>query len=138
MPRVDKKTGKEYMVVFDKETIEKVAERFNKRLLLTQFNIQHNKNLKVNAFVKENWIVEDSTDKSTRFGFDPIDGGWFGLVKVEDSLAWSELIKTELHGFSIEGWFEETLQEFFSAQQVTENNPLTLFFQNIYKTSKQQ
>lgn len=111
--------GKEYLVTFDKETIELIAERFNKNLLQNQFNIQHSKNNKVQAFIKENWIVDSvDYDKSKSFGFDSILGAWFGLVKVEDTTIWNEFIKTgKLNGFSIEGLFEMQIEKMMKNQK---------------------
>lgn len=124
--------GREYFVVFDKNTINTISEKFNKNLLSNQFNIQHNDKNKVSAFVKENWIVESlDYDKSKAYGFEPIEGGWFGLVKVEDAGVWNEFVKTGvLKGFSIEGMFEMELERMNKVQ-----TPIEKFFANIYKTN---
>lgn len=127
--------GKEYFVVFDAETINTISEKFNKNLLSNQFNIQHNDKNKVSAFVKENWMVDSiEFDKCKAYGFEPVQGGWFGLVKVEDNAVWNEFIKTgQLKGFSIEGMFEMELQKMMKNLTPTEK-----FFQNIYRKTKNE
>jgi len=109
--RKDSDTNFEYFVRFDTDTISALAEKFNKNLLSDNFNINHNDQNTTQAFVKENWIIENAEfDKSKIYGFTPIVGAWFGLVKIEDNNVWNNYIKTgQLTGFSIEGLFEMEL-----------------------------
>ncbi len=103
--RVDQEMG-EYYVVFTKDAIEKLAEKFNSQAKSQNINFEHTENSKVNgAFVSENWIVEDAQfDKSKKFGFDLPIGSWFGIVKIEDSEFWKNYVKDgKVMGFSIEG-----------------------------------
>src|ERR1700722_16006144 len=80
--RKDADTNFEYYVKFNTDTISRLAEKFNKNLLADKFNIQHNSEHTTKAFVKENWIIESTDfDKSKMYGFEPIVGAWFGLVK---------------------------------------------------------
>lgn len=128
-------SGKEYYVKFDRDTINTISEKFNRNLLSNQFNIQHNGNDKVTAFVKENWIIESlEFDKSKTYGFEPIEGGWFGLVKVNDAGVWSEYVKTgKLKGFSVEGMFD---MELVKMNKQEKPNPIQQFYANIYKQTQ--
>lgn len=95
----------DYYVVFDAETIEKMAEKFNRTLKASNINFQHNKNITVSGYVAENWIVGEK-DKSETFGFDLPVGTWFGIIKVDDAEFWNDAVKNKsVMGFSIEGLF---------------------------------
>lgn len=100
----------EYMIVFDKEQISKMAEKFNKETRTQNINYEHQPNSKVDgAFIAENWIVDGEVDKASKFGFELHDGGWFGIVKIDDKNFWDEQIKGgKVYGFSIEGLFGMT------------------------------
>lgn len=130
----------EYFVVFDVETIDKIAEKFNKNLLADQFNKDHSaKNKLEGVFVKSNWIIEDKEyDMSKKYGFDLPIGTWFGVVKVDDKKVWDEYVKTgKVKGFSVEGNFDpvyEGLSELFGKQETELNiNDLSVieFIENL-------
>lgn len=126
--------GYEFFVTFDASTIELIAEKYNKKQFQNQFNKEHNpKNMLSDVFVKENWIVNSPEfDKSKSFGFDAIVGGWFGVVKVDDSAVWSEYIKTGmLKGFSVEGNFEMNLSEALKKHQ--KESPIKAYLRNLGK-----
>lgn len=123
--------GNEFFVRFDKDSIERIATKFNKNKFTSNFNAEHNpKAVLNNVFVKENWIVESTEyDKSRQYGFEPVVGSWFGVVKVDDSAIWNEYIKTgQLKGFSVEGAFEMNYSDAFSKQQ---SNPIQAYFKKL-------
>jgi hypothetical protein len=107
--REDEKYGK-YYVVFTKETIEKMVEKFNKYGSNRKINIDHS-NQMVNAFIMEDWIVENEVyDKSRMYGFEVPVGTYMIMVKVEDTEFWLEEVKgNEKFGFSIEGLLGQQL-----------------------------
>jgi hypothetical protein len=93
--------GYEYNIMFEKDTIELIAEKFNKNKLGDKFNLQHS-DTQVEAFLKENWLT-DNPDKSQKYGFDLPEGSWFGAVKIEDDNFWKNKVKEEeVKGFSVE------------------------------------
>lgn len=93
--------GNEYNIVFDEETIQVIADKFNENKLGDAFNFQHS-NRKVEAVLLQNWITGEM-DKSKEYGFDLPKGTWFGGVKVKDEQFWLEEVKTEkVKGFSVE------------------------------------
>jgi len=93
--------GYEYNIMFDKETIELIAEKFNRNKLGDKFNLQHS-DVEVEAFLKENWLT-DKPDKSEKYGFELPEGTWFGAVKVVDEDFWKDKVKEEeVKGFSVE------------------------------------
>lgn len=93
--------GNEYNIVFDKDTIELIAEKYNERKLGDIFNIQHSEE-KVEAYLSQNWIT-GKMDKSKELGFELPDGTWFGAVKVKNGEFWNSEVKSgKLKGFSVE------------------------------------
>lgn len=101
--REDDKYG-QYYVVFSKETIEKMVEKFNKFGSNRRINIDHS-NRMVDGFILEDWIVEDPVyDKSRKYGFEVPVGTYMIKVKIEDKNFWNEEVKgNSKFGFSIEG-----------------------------------
>jgi len=120
--RRDEKLG-EYYVVFDKDNIEKAAQKFFKNGYNSNINIMHTQGEKVEgAYLFESFIVDKSRGISAPKGFEDVtEGTWIGSVKVENKDVWDRLIKSEsLMGFSVEGVFgyelemtedEKTIQE---------------------------
>jgi len=94
----------EYNILFDKDTIKKIVRKYNKSNNNTKINIQHNSENTINAFLTENWIIEDENmDKSKYFGFNLPVGTWMGKVYIEDDNFWNDVVKTgEVKGFSVE------------------------------------
>jgi len=93
--------GNEYNIVFDAETIQLIADKFNENKLNDSFNFQHS-NRKVEAVMLQNWITGD-VDKSQEMGFSLPKGTWFGGIKVKDEQFWMNEVKSEkVKGFSVE------------------------------------
>jgi len=95
----------EYYVLFERPTIEKMVEKFNKVQKEYKINLEHSSTM-VPAFIKGSWIIEDmENDKSRMYGFTDLPvGTWFIEVKVEDKKFWMEEVKGKnRNGFSIEG-----------------------------------
>lgn len=99
--RSDEHNG-EYYVRFSKEEIDKIATKFNEDLNNKNINFMHS-DVKVDAFVASNWLIDGEQDKSKNFGFDLPEGTWFGGVKVKDQNFWQDKVKSEeVKGFSVE------------------------------------
>lgn len=107
--RVDDK-GNEYFVVFKKDTIEKMVEKFNRYGSNRRLNVDHS-NRMVDAFIVEDWIVEDPVyDKSKKYGFEVPVGTYMIKVKIEDKEFWMNEVKDGgKFGFSIEGLLSQML-----------------------------
>jgi hypothetical protein len=108
--------GDMYYVYFTPETIRMMVNKFNSSNNNKSINVDHS-NQMVDAYIQQNWIVEDSTyDKSRFYGFNLPVGTWFIEVKVEDKEFWSSQIKDEgKYGFSIEGLMNQKLVEMSSS-----------------------
>jgi hypothetical protein len=93
--------GNEFNIVFDVETIQLIADKFNENKLNDSFNFQHSNRI-VEAVLLQNWITGD-VDKSQEMGFSLPKGTWFGGVKVKDEQFWMNEVKSEkVKGFSVE------------------------------------
>jgi hypothetical protein len=94
----------EYYVVFEKDVIAQMVEKFAATKSSHVFNVEHTAE-QAPAFILEHWIVEDSEmDKSKKFGFDLPVGTWFVMAKITDKKFWDEQVKdNDKFGFSIEG-----------------------------------
>lgn len=93
--------GDLYNIVFDKDTIQTIADKYNESGDNKAFNFQHS-NKQVDAVLLQNWIT-GSADKSQDYGFSLPEGTWFGGVKVKDEGFWLNEVKSEkVKGFSIE------------------------------------
>ena len=101
--RYDDELG-EYYVVFTKETIEKMVDRFNQKPKQLPINLEHSSEI-VPAFIKGSWIIEDGiNDKSQMYGFTDLPVGTFFIeVKVTDKEYWKKIKESDKTGFSIEG-----------------------------------
>lgn len=96
--------GNYYYNIFKPETIKKLVQKFNRQGTNRKINVDHS-NKMVDAYIMENWIVEDSYyDKSRVYGFNCPVGTWMVMIKVEDSEFWKKQVK-ELgkFGFSVQG-----------------------------------
>lgn len=109
--RYDNEIG-EYYVVFKKETIEQMVEKFNKNPKQLPINLEHTSEI-VPAFIKGSWIIEDTEkDKSKLYGFDSLPvGTYFIEVKVTDKEYWERIKKEDKTGFSVEGMMGLTLSK---------------------------
>lgn len=100
--RKDKKSGKEYYIEFDKETIKESAHRFLRYEKTNDVNLQHEKDTNKAYFV-ESWLVEDKEkDKAAAFNFNLVDGTWMGVMKFDSPTLWEEAKQGKYNGFSVE------------------------------------
>ena len=105
--RRDEKIGEHY-VVFDKEEIYKIVQKFFRNKLTSNFNIMHSEANQVDdIYLIESIIVDESRGVKAPEAFKDISqGSWIATVKVDNDYVWQEFIKTgQLKAFSIEGLF---------------------------------
>jgi len=98
----------EYYVVFDKEQIEKIAQRFFKKGYTHNVNMMHDSERQVNGvYMVESFIIDKTRGIRTPEGYPTLtEGSWFGTFKVDNNEIWNDFIKTGVFkGFSVEGAF---------------------------------
>ena len=98
----------EYYVVFDKEQIEKIAQRFFKKGYTHNVNMMHDSERQVNGvYMVESFMIDKTRGIRTPEGYPTLtEGSWFGTFKVDNNEVWNDFIKTGVFkGFSVEGAF---------------------------------
>lgn len=103
----------QYYVVFTKEVIRKMVEKFAKMDLFKSVNLQHNNEKFVDGiYMIESYIIDKERGISPKEFSDVPDGSWIVSYKCENQGLWAEIISgNKLNGFSLQGKFE--LQECF-------------------------
>lgn len=123
--RVDKKTGKEFYVVMDEETIDNSMKKFAKNKFNANINANHSIGIKGGTLIESWKITDPKNDKSDAFGFEGLKKGtWMGVINL-DPKPWDDYIANgdlKFGGFSIEGNFlmsTEPIEEEFSKMDKT-------------------
>lgn len=99
--RVDE-FGKEYYIRFNKETIDKLAEKYSKDGLLNRVSVQHNGELLPDIIMTEMYI------KNTEKGINPVgfeeieDFSLFATFKINNEDVWNRIVQGEFGGLSME------------------------------------
>lgn len=97
-------TRGEYYVVFEKETIRQLVEKYSASGLLNSVNLQHDDNTFIDSAIMVESIIIDKERGICPNEFKDIpDGSWIVSYKITDDALWSEIKNTNhLNGFSIE------------------------------------
>jgi hypothetical protein len=104
--RRDEELG-EYYVVFDKQAIRCIVEKFSAKGYMKNFNLFHNDQATVTDVTIFNSFISDAElGISPLKGFDDIsDGSWFISAKVNNDYVWNQVKEGVVKGFSVEGIF---------------------------------
>jgi predicted ABC-type ATPase len=97
----------DYYVVFSKDTIFKIAQKFFKRGYQSNVNLMHSPNAQVEGVTMfESFITDESRGILPMKDFeDAPDGSWFGSFKVDNNEVWNDVKDGKFKGFSVEGLF---------------------------------
>lgn len=96
----------EYNVIFSKETVTQIAEKFYAKGFQGKANIMHDAGQTctgINYFLS--WIKDDAKNMVGLSGDYP-DGTWFVGARVTNPEVWAKIKSGEIKGFSVEGIFE--------------------------------
>lgn len=100
--RNDSKLG-EYMVMFDKDTIYKIAQKFFKNGAQKSVNIEHDEPVQ-GVYLFESFIIDRERGVMPPKGYEDVtNGSWFGSYKVDNHDIWNN--RQNFKGFSVEGVF---------------------------------
>lgn len=112
--RWDQETDEEYDVQFSAEVIEQIHAKFmlnlsNKNI----FNLEHDQNKIVPAYILEAWIVDNpETDKAfTTYGIEVPKGTLMLTSQVTDKDYYDKLVESGQVGYSIEGFLGMKLSQ---------------------------
>lgn len=94
----------EYYVIFSKETIKELAEKFLLDKKTTSVNLEHSESV-TGVILTELYIKDVSRGISPKEFEDVSDGSLFATYKVENDSVWEEIRSGAFKGFSLEGIF---------------------------------
>lgn len=93
---------KGYYVIFSKDTIEKIVNRFAKNNYAFNISIQHKTDV-TDCYVVESFIINKERGICPKEFADVEDGSWYTTVKIDNDSVWDAIKNGEgLNGFSVE------------------------------------
>lgn len=112
----------EHNVVFSKEMVKKIAQRFFNEFGTKAVNLDHTSDTK-DVTIYESYIVEKERGKLAPEAFANVpDGTWLASMKVNSEQLWEQIKSGSYNGFSVEGFF--TYGESFNNQLNTNNEKM--------------
>lgn len=104
--RKDDQLG-DYYVVFDKNAIRCIVEKFSAKGYMQNFNLFHNDQAQVSDVTIFNSFISDAEIGIAPLkGFEDVaDGSWFISAKVNNDAVWQQVKDGLIKGFSVEGLF---------------------------------
>lgn len=127
--RNDERLG-EYMVIFDRDSIYKIAQKFFKNGAQSSVNIEHKTPVE-GVYLFESFIIDRERGVHPPKGYEDVtDGSWFGSYKVDNDAIWND--RENFKGFSVEGQFgmervENAVEAEFRLLEKAVNNFLQTF-----------
>ena len=98
--------GEEFNLMFDKETIEQVEQKWVKDNLSSTVDIEHSSKL-IDGVTFFESVLLNNERFATAKGFEGLpEGTWFLTGKVESDDVWSKVKSGEINGVSIDGLFK--------------------------------
>jgi hypothetical protein len=113
----------EYYVVFSKETIKKIAQKFFTKGYQSNVNLMHDSGQRLDGLTMfESWITDEKRGIQAMKGFEDVpEGSWFGSFKVNNPDVWQMVKEGKVKGFSVEGLFQMKPSEKQDINKVAEN-----------------
>lgn len=98
----------EYYVVFSKDTIFKIVQKYFRKGYQNNVNLSHDSNqIQDGITLFESFINDVERGIAPMKGYeDAPEGSWFGSMKVDNEHSWNLVKNGEVKGFSVEGIFE--------------------------------
>ena len=94
--------GSEYYVVFQKDVIKQLVERFSKQGKMNSVDLQHNGKLISGIYMIESYFINDARGIRPSEFADIEDGSWVVSYFIEDEALWNKIKNgNDLNGFSI-------------------------------------
>ncbi|MBO7323745.1 MAG: hypothetical protein J6U51_09215 [Bacteroidales bacterium] len=96
-----------YYIMYDKDTINAMAERFLAMGLANNVDTQHNFEVEKDVFLREMYI-KDTERGISPAGFEDVeDGSLFATYHILNDEVWEKVKSGEFKGFSLAGIFQE-------------------------------
>lgn len=101
--------GEEFMVVFDADTIEKIAIKFFADNFNNNVNTEHAKEVQ-DVVLFESMVIDKRRGISAPKGFPKLnEGTWIASYKINNDELWDDVMNGKFKGFSVEGVFNKQL-----------------------------
>lgn len=98
--------GEEFDLVFDADTIEKIALKWQKDNLSKSVDVNHSESL-IHGVTFFESVLQNNNRFALAKGFEKLpDGTWYLTGKVENDEVWAKIESGELTGVSIDGLFK--------------------------------
>ena len=112
----------EYYVVFTKDTIKKIAQKYFKKGYQNNVNLMHDSGQVMDGVTMfESWIVDEKRGIKPMKGFEDVkEGSWFGSFKVENEEVWNMIKDGKVKGFSVEGIFNYSKPQTIEEQMMSD------------------
>jgi hypothetical protein len=97
----------EYYVVFDKESIFKIAKKWARSNQYNSVNAHHKTPIMNGVSLFESYIIDRERGVMPPKGFEEVaDGSWFVSYLIDNDEVWAKVKSGEFKGFSVEGVFD--------------------------------
>lgn len=97
--------GEEFMVMFDADTIEKIAQKFFKNNYSNNVNVNHATKVD-GVYMFESFITDKERGIMPPKNYSKVpNGSWFASYKIENEDVWRSVEDGTFKGFSVEGMF---------------------------------
>ena len=108
--RYNDEEDEEYEVFFSAETVRQASQLYMKEEKTNSHTYEHADEVE-GLTVVESWLIEDpKRDKAALYGFNHLPvGTWMLAMKINNEDVWNSILKKEVRGFSIEGYFTDQL-----------------------------
>ena len=104
IPRLNDANEK-FFVVFKKDTINKIVNKFFKQGYSNKINLMHDQEMD-GVYLIESLIIDNERGSIAPKEFEKVpNGSWWGSLRVESNEIWSLIQQGKLRGFSVEGMF---------------------------------
>jgi hypothetical protein len=97
----------QYYVVFDKESIFKIAKKWARSNQYNSVNAHHKTPIMNGVSLFESYIIDRERGVMPPIGFEEVaDGSWFVSYLIDNDEVWAKVKSGEFKGFSVEGVFD--------------------------------
>jgi hypothetical protein len=97
----------EYYVLFDKESIFKIAKKWARSNQYNSVNAHHKTPIMNGVSLFESYIIDRERGVMPPKGFEEVaDGSWFVSYLIDNDEVWAKVKSGEFKGFSVEGVFD--------------------------------
>lgn len=123
----------EYYILFEKDTIRQMAEKYLREGRQNAVNLMHIDGTDVEGVNLLQIFIKDSANGITPVGFEAIeDGSLFGEYHVTNDAVWEDIKAGAFKGFSLEGVFDiQPIEKHFSNQKNTSKMKVTDKIKNL-------